>query len=126
MAQLLCDPRAVNPPKLSTWLFSTMGWLRRRTYFDYHHLGSIGRVLLLTLAYFLVFQLCPTLNSLVSNLDLQLVNNLISKCRQWEGTIPPKEKAQTAPLPFSSHVPFPHPDTSPRPEPPSLLRQNGP
>ncbi|XP_058418163.1 latherin-like [Diceros bicornis minor] len=35
-------------------------------------------VLILTLAYFLVFQLCPFLNSLLSNLDLQLVNDLIN------------------------------------------------
>lgn len=40
----------------------------------------IGRVLLLTLAYFLVFQVSPFINSWLYNLSPQVSSELISKC----------------------------------------------
>uniref|UniRef100_A0A8C8YSM0 Lipid-binding serum glycoprotein N-terminal domain-containing protein n=1 Tax=Prolemur simus TaxID=1328070 RepID=A0A8C8YSM0_PROSS len=89
-------------------------------------LGNIEKILRTVVAHDLGEKLCPVINRWLYELDLHEVNELISKYWKWGGTGTLWEKAQTPPLPFSTHPPLPHPNTSLSPKISPLLRQNGP
>lgn len=100
MAQLTYDARAVSPSKPLIWFSPQMGWLRR-TCLDYSIQAPVCSTFLLTLAYFLIFQVCPFINSWLYNLNPQVANELMSKWWRWEGTEILQEKAQPS---FTLHL----------------------